>query len=447
MNTRWQMGSRPWRGAGRLVLATVVGVVGLVLLAVLSRCPWGNPDTGAPPVATPGGAGVGPGPWEPLSPSDQQIAEALQALYGARAEALLRGDPSRVETLFDPSSRFGRWAYEHEVRRIQYLKVWAAARGIRLLEVQSQIAVRTIERASGRAWAYLVQTLTVDYVYTRSHGNGAAGGESPNGAARKVNRFRVGTRHMVEVAWQGQRWFIRRDWYTDPLEEDAVVSDAQPAEVPEGLRSPAAPGSRGPSATDLGPTPTRPGHRMAEPGKFDRQGAVAYARRWAGLALGCQGSYNPRYRDYTYLGGDCTNFVSQALADPEGGRLATDSVWHYSWGHSRGAGSGSSTWVQAGSLARYLVYSGRAQLVARGTYEDLVKPTPEHPFGAIARMQEGDVLAYQERGRVEHLAIVTGRDSAGYVLVNTHTADRDLVPWDLGWDKNTIYWLLHIVER
>ncbi len=39
---------------------------------------------------------------------------------------------------------------------------------------------------------------------------------------------------------------------------------------------------------------------------YDRDAAVAYARKWAL-------SRNPKYYDYEKLGGDCTNFVSQCL--------------------------------------------------------------------------------------------------------------------------------------
>ena len=44
---------------------------------------------------------------------------------------------------------------------------------------------------------------------------------------------------------------------------------------------------------------------MREKG-YDRVSAVAYARRWA---LG----RNPAFYDFEYIGGDCTNFVSQCI--------------------------------------------------------------------------------------------------------------------------------------
>jgi hypothetical protein len=39
---------------------------------------------------------------------------------------------------------------------------------------------------------------------------------------------------------------------------------------------------------------------------YDRQKAIDYVRQWAFLR-------NPRYYDFENVGGDCTNFVSQAL--------------------------------------------------------------------------------------------------------------------------------------
>ncbi len=48
---------------------------------------------------------------------------------------------------------------------------------------------------------------------------------------------------------------------------------------------------------------------------YNRQGAVDYAHQWATTSR----PYNPNYYDFTELGGDCTNFVSQAIF--EGGEI------------------------------------------------------------------------------------------------------------------------------
>ncbi|MBR2315854.1 MAG: amidase domain-containing protein [Clostridia bacterium] len=56
---------------------------------------------------------------------------------------------------------------------------------------------------------------------------------------------------------------------------------------------------------------------------YNRKNATAYARRWA---LG----RNPRFYDFTGIGGDCTNFVSQCLYAGSGVMNYTpDTGWYY----------------------------------------------------------------------------------------------------------------------
>ena len=56
---------------------------------------------------------------------------------------------------------------------------------------------------------------------------------------------------------------------------------------------------------------------------YDRVAAVDYARRWAL-------SRNPQYYDFSKLGGDCTNFVSQCIYAGAGVMNYTkDTGWYY----------------------------------------------------------------------------------------------------------------------
>ena len=358
------------------------------------------------------------------SPPLPAVEAALRGIFAFRARALFLGDEDGVGRFYDTSSLYGRWALEHEIRRLRYLRAWTKARGIALLAVRTSIAVRTVESRPPGIWVFLVQNLQVDYRYTDEEGGAP-------------NRFAIGNRHYLELVREGGLWRIRRDWFIDPLEEDAVVPEVEPAKMPGG--SAAARDSAG------GPQGKGSFGIASAPGGYDRRTAVAYADRYAGLALGTEARYNPAYRDYTNAGGDCTNFVSQVLADREGGKLKQDYVWTY-FKTPVGQEGGSRAWTQAPAFVDYLLGRGRARLVGRGTYLDLVRPEEDRPRGALGALEEGDVIAYEEKGRLEHLAVVTAWDSRGYPLVNSHTADRYRVPWDLGWDKRTVFWLLHIVE-
>ncbi len=428
----WRVGSGWW--------ALGVG------LAVALAWPWRWAEQAREAALTPPASMAGA-----AAPDVAQLPDVLREIFAIRSRAVLTADRNAVLPLYDTRVTLGRWALEHELRRLAYVKAWTAKRGIQLVSTDVELRTGRPQVQGDRAWVYVVQSASFSYVYR----------DDPLG---RVQQFGIGTRHSIELIWHNGRWLIRRDWFTDPLDEDTLVPDATPASCgPVTGLAQARPGPAGPEAGWGGRwwvrllTPARalaaaagevpPGGPAASMpvagagGNYRRDAAVAYADKYCGAAWGCGNDrrYHPRYRDYTGIGGDCTNFVSQVLGDPEGGNLPQDYVWYYRFGTG-----GSPAWVQARSLVRYLLDSGRARLLARGTYERVARPEPNQPQGAVGRLRLGDVIGYEEKGNIVHLAVVTGRDSHGYVLVNSHTADRYHVPWDIGWDRKTVYWLLQL---
>ncbi len=68
----------------------------------------------------------------------------------------------------------------------------------------------------------------------------------------------------------------------------------------------------------------------------------------------------------------------------------------------------------------------------------------DDPAGVAALLEPGDVIGYQTKGEICHVAVVVGADPVGYPTIVSHTADRLYFPWDLGWDKGTIFWFIKI---
>jgi hypothetical protein len=378
--------------------------------------------------------------------SEAGIAARLDALYRDRAQAIVRGDTGNLASHYDLESAYGRWALDREHRRTRYVEAWSKARGVRFVGASARIKVDAVEVRGDTAWLRLRQSAGFAYVHD-------ADPHAP------PDNFGIGTRHSVELVRRNGTWLVRRDWYTDPLDEDSIVADVRPSPDPTEGHAPKtqapAPGEHGHSreSTD---TPHSAG-TSASPGghegpvrpsvrQYDRARAVAYADRYCGFAWGGgnDGEYNPKYKDFTGLGGDCTNFVSQVLGDADAGGLPMDWTWHYTL---TGPGAGPSrAWAQAEALVGYLIASGRATRLARGTYPEVAAPLRQLANGHVGALRPGDIVAYEERGRIQHLAIVTGTDSHGYIVVNSHTADRYHVPWDLGWDRGTVFWLLSITR-
>lgn len=327
------------------------------------------------------------------------LTPRLQEIYERRAQWLLTGGtPPPIEEDYLPDSKTANWALHHEHGKIRYMQQWAKNREVRFVESKPTIKVQKVKSSPDKARFYVAQSLALGYVY-------------PNDET--VNQFGVGTRHIIELRRQGDKWLIALEWYTDPLGDDTEVPDVTPARVPNAPRL-------------SGPAQGLPASSAAAGKGYDREGAVRYADQYCGIAWGCgnENRYNPRFKDFNGVGGDCTNYVSQVLR--EGGGLKVPII------------------TRVDSLAGHLQYTGLANLVRRGEFNALWKEAKSQSEGFAAWVTLGDLVAYQEKGKLEHFGVVTGFDSAGYPLINSHSADRFHVPFDLGWDRKTVYWLFHI---
>jgi hypothetical protein len=140
---------------------------------------------------------------------------------------------------------------------------------------------------------------------------------------------------------------------------------------------------------------------------YDRAKAVAYAHQWAY-------GHNPRYYDFTNLGGDCTNFTSQALYAGAGVMNPTPTYgWYYYSLHSR-----SPSWTGVEYLYRFLVNNRGVGPVAVET--------------DISHVEPGDIVQYSFDGRsFQHSPMIVSvgdPPSPSNVLFAAHTDDLDNAP-------------------
>ncbi len=135
---------------------------------------------------------------------------------------------------------------------------------------------------------------------------------------------------------------------------------------------------------------------------YDRQSAVAYTRTWAL-------SRNPAYYDFSDLGGDCTNFASQAVYAGAGVMNVTPVTgWFYRTANDRTA-----SWTGVEFF-----------------YDFLSKNLSAGPFGrwaALSEIRPGDVIQLSFDGeRFAHtpVALSVGDPPAPEnILVAAHTND------------------------
>jgi len=138
---------------------------------------------------------------------------------------------------------------------------------------------------------------------------------------------------------------------------------------------------------------------------YNRPAAVAYARRWAMLR-------NPKYGDFSALGGDCSNFISQCLI--AGGAVMNETKdvgWFYHSMNSRAAG-----WTAVPYLYKFLVNNR-----GRG------------PFGHEVPLEEvepGDIIQLKFAGMPDYshslFVLSTGDPPSPWnIRIAAHSYDSD----------------------
>lgn len=177
-----------------------------------------------------------------------------------------------------------------------------------------------------------------------------------------------------------------------------------------------------------------PGDESTHP--YNRNGAVAYAQRWATAAP----PYNhPPYDDFTNYGGDCTNFVSQAIHEGGnapmvyysecGGNCVGTLGWFYVDVSHR-----ANAWNDVTALHDFI---NQYWAWPRPGIDDPDGPGgPEGCDVSKDSAQYGDIIQYEWAGGAEwdHSVIIVDSIDMGngdmYHLVAGHTPDVDNYPYN-----------------
>ncbi|SHJ16429.1 amidase domain-containing protein [Lutispora thermophila] len=337
------------------------------------------------------------GPIYNVFNSNEEIKDFVQLVFEIRNKAIIESDLESIEALYAKDSKYGRWAYEYEVRKLKYIHNWEQKQGVKFTEINPKVVIKNIKKSEDHISVTLLCNTEYKYVYE----------DKPD----EINVSRIGTYHILDLVKKDDLWFISKEWYNDPFADSLNLDSPKVDSIKEFILS------QGPR--DFSSIGER------------RKGAVEYADRYCGAAseehYGYQ--YNKKYRNYNSQGGDCANFASQILH--EGGKFKKT----YSWNYDKNGAT--RAWLNAQGFKDYMISSGRASLIAYGSYEKVYK--------ASYKLLPGDFVAYEKKGKVTHISVVTGADSKGYALVTCHNTDRNRVPWDLGWSNSNIrFWLVRV---
>lgn len=329
--------------------------------------------------------------------TEEEIKSFVENIFEIKSKSVLTQDLDSIHTLYDTSTRNGQWAYEYEERKVKYINNWAQKQGVQFIDISPKIVFRKSKIGEKVCSFYILCNTEYKYIYP----------DTPE----KTNSSRISTYHSFQLTKKDDAWIITKEWYTDPFADSLQLENIKIDSIKNYISTQ--------NQRDFSSLSER------------RLSAIEYAKQYCGASTPTEDGfkYNKSYRNFNPEGGDCANFASQILH--EGGNFKKNPSWHYD------KGSPSASWVNADKFTSYWIYSGRASIIAKGSYEKVYKES--------YKLLPGDFVAYEKKGDITHISVVTGADSKGYTLVSCHNTDRYNVPWDLGWsDKKMKFWLIRV---
>ena len=282
----------------------------------------------------------------------EQVSQTLKSIFETRNQAILASDLNAIKMLYDTSTKYGTWAYEHQVKKTNYLHNWAEKQGVQFIDIGTVIKLRGIKDHGNTISINFSAITQYTYVY--------------DNLREKENISRIGTGHTMNIKVIDGDYKVSKEWYTDPFADSMHEIDFEN------------------NKTFILEQDSKDFSNLNQ----RRVDAVEYADKYCGAGDQTEYffMYNKKYRNYNPLGGDCANFASQILY--EGGKFRKTGAWNYNK-------TGSRAWLNAQGFKDYMLYSGRASLIAHGSYERVLKQS--------YKLLPGDFVAYHKKGKVARL--------------------------------------------
>ena len=347
------------------------------------------------------------------------VASYFDEVFKSRNSSILTGNVEDLYKYFTKSTSDGRYTLHHELKRIAYIRDWANERNITFTNISSSPKICYVNGGPENFNARVDEEYKFEYVY--------------NDDPKITNEFGISLFHTLTFKKGESSYIITKDYYLDAFEDGFKRYDFNLDEKELPLTKESIYEINCKRTSDF----------PSENKKFNRESCRDYADEYCGVtwASGNKAKYNKKYTNFTGSGGNCTNYVSQCLANKDGGNIPTDCTWYF----LESKQEGSAAWLNAAGFKDYILYSGKGKIIKKADFAKALVPL-ENGITVFDNLYVGDIISYASDNKVVHNAIITGFDSKGYPLINSHTVDRYRVPFDLGWgDNNISFYFIHII--
>ncbi|MFI6815992.1 amidase domain-containing protein [Nonomuraea sp. NPDC050328] len=373
-----------------------------------------------------------------LQAVDGQLVSSPETQTAISAYALDAGESSSSDTSASQA------AVAYELGKSAQFRDWAASHSDTYTSVDSTLTVGAVTVSGSRAtvtgevvttmlWSTSALTETLppekeaDVAAARAAGRAFSPGETVTSE--------VASEHQITMVQTSRGWKIVSDLYVDPFNEELAADHVTPRSAPGAsddidVSGPADAATAGTPAPDLvakvdAAAPTA--YRFS----YNRGKAADYADKYARR-------YNRSYPNCNPVGGDCANFVSQALWDPWAANFPSQRYWHP--GRLTTCGATATAWRYTPAQHRFFTNHPRGSAYNFASLGKKGSRSYTRSYN-IRSMFIGDVIFYDwtSNGEIDHVAIAVGYAGDNSTLIDAHNANRYRTRWDFGGSRTTYY--------
>lgn len=375
-----------------------------------------------------------------LDAVDGQLLTTPETQTAISAYALDAGESSASDT------NASQAAVAYELGKSTQFRDWAASHSDTYTSVDSALTVGAVTVSGSRA------TVTGEVLTTMLWSTSAPAEALPPekeaevASARAAGRAfapgetvtsEVATEHLITMAQTSRGWKIVSDAYVDPFNEDLAADHVTPRSE-AGVSDDTDVSGPDEAASAGTPTPDLVAKAAADAPasyRFDynRGKAATYADRyWR--------SYNRNYPNCNRpYGGDCANFVSQALWDPYSANFPSERpYWHP--GRLTTCPATSTAWRYTPAQHRFFTSNPRGSAYNFASLGKKGSKSYTRSYN-IRSMYIGDVIFYDwdSDGEINHVVIAVAYAGDNSTLIDAHNTNRRHTRWDFGGSRTTYY--------
>ena len=94
-----------------------------------------------------------------------EIINSAKQIFEDRNKAILNGNLKLIESKYDKNTKYGIWAYEHEEKKMKYLKNWEEKQGAKFIEIIPDIVIKRVRGSDDKFSINLICSTEYKYIY------------------------------------------------------------------------------------------------------------------------------------------------------------------------------------------------------------------------------------------------------------------------------------------